>query len=447
MPRNNVVITGLGVVSSIGIGGEAFFQALLDKQSGIRSLAERTDDGPKPGACTEPAGIWIGGPILDFEPKQYVRPRKALKVMCREIQTVFAAAQLAIEHAGLSDDLPADPEGTVKPHDIGTVFGSEIFYGPSTEMQDAIVGCFREDGSIDESVFGGIAMKEMMPLWMLKYLPNMPACHVGISVNAHGPNNSLVLGDISGPAAMVEAASCIERGIAEVMFTGASGTRINTTRIIHHRDLPIPEVSSPVAHSSRPYDPESKGVVGGEAAAILILEQPERAAERGAKPIARMVSSASRFIPSKGMGLPLRSGEVNTDSRGSSEAIRLAAEAALADAEVTADQIGLVVGHAMGDPSADAAESAAIQAVVPGRPVTAPIASLGHTGAASGSVGLIVGTLALANGTVPPTIQSPTTSSEVGLRDEAEKMDGDYVLCLSHNTEGNAMAILLGKAE
>src|SRR5210317_378824 len=115
MPRSNVVITGLGVVSSIGIGGESFFQSLLAKRSGIRSLADRTDEGAKPPETGELDGIWIGGPILDFEPKQFVRPRKALKVMCREIQTAYAATQLAIDHAELTAAFPAEPAGVLEP--------------------------------------------------------------------------------------------------------------------------------------------------------------------------------------------------------------------------------------------------------------------------------------------------------------------------------------------
>jgi 3-oxoacyl-[acyl-carrier-protein] synthase II len=448
MPRHNVIITGVGVVSSIGIGGDAFFQALLEKRSGITSLSDRTDGGARPGPCPEPAGIWIGGPIVEFDAKQYVRPRKAMKVMCREIQTAFAASQLAIENAGLSDLLPADPDRSLKPQDVGTVFGSEMFYGPQTELEDAIVGCMREDGSIDASIFGGVAVKEIMPLWMLKYLPNMPACHVGISVNAQGPNNTLVLGDVSGPAAMIEAASCIERGIAQVMITGASGTRINTTRINYRGDLPIPEVFDPVSQSSRPHDPASIGVVGGEAAATLVLEHPEHASKRGAKPLAQIVSSASRFVASNAMHQPLRSSELSgAGSRGSADAIRLAAEAALASADLRPDQIGLIVSHGMGEPQIDAAEREALASVVPGRPSTAPIAALGHTGAASGEISLVVAALALASGTVPPTIRTDTTSSEIGFRNDPEPMEGNHVLCLSHTTEGSATAIILAKAE
>ncbi len=225
MPRSNVVITGMGVVSSIGIGCDAFFQALLDRRSGITSLANRTDEGPGPGEADVPPGLWVGGPITDFDAKQYVRPRKALKVMCREIQTAFAASQLAVESAGLGEALPADPAGSVKPSELGTVFGSEMYYGPPREMEDTIRACLRDDGSFDATKFGGAAMKQIMPLWMLKYLPNMPACHVGIALNAQGPNNSVVLGDVSGPAAVIEAASCIDRGIAKIMIAAASGTR------------------------------------------------------------------------------------------------------------------------------------------------------------------------------------------------------------------------------
>ena len=283
--------------------------------------------------------------------KQYVRPRKALKVMCREIQTAFAASQIAVESAGLADQLPAEPGGRWKPSELGTVFGSEMFYGPPKEMEDTIRACLSDEGRFDDSKFGAAAMKQIMPLWMLKYLPNMPACHVGIALNAHGPNNSVVLGDVSGPAAVIEAVSCIERGIAKLMIAGATGTRISTTRMNYRGDLPIPELFDPIEFSSRPHDPTSKGVVGGEGAATLVLETSQHAAQRDIKPIARIVAYASRFVPSQGMHRALRSNALNDlGARGSSKAIRLAIDAALDDAGISSQQIALVVSHAMGDP-------------------------------------------------------------------------------------------------
>ena len=447
MPQSNVVITGTSVVSSIGIGDDEFFQALLNGESGVRFLTERTDDGPMPGADFTPAGLSIGAPILDFDPKQYVKPRKALKVMCREIQTAFAASQLAAENAGLGEDLPAEAGGRLQPQDIGTVFGSEMFYGPSLEMEDAIRACMDSQGVVNAGMFGNAALKNIMPLLMLKYLPNMPACHVGIAMNAHGPNNTQVLGDVSAPAALIEAASCIERGLAKVMITGASGTRISTTRLNYRGDLPIPDIYDPVEHSARPHDPESLGTVGGEGAASLVLENASFAKMRDHAPIARIASYASRFSPSHSMTRGRSTDLQPIDLRGSANSIQLAIKAAIEDGNIQASDIGLVISHAMGDPSMDFAEATAIESLLPNCPVTAPMASIGHTGAASGGFGLAVGVQAIQNDTIPPTIRVATTSPAIAFTSKPQKLQGNYVLCLSHTSEGAAWAILLGRAQ
>ncbi len=444
MPQSNVVITGVGVVSSIGIGADPFFQALLGKCSGITSLANRSDNGPKPDRTSKPPGLWIGGPVIDFDPKQHVRPRKALKVMCREIQFAFAASQLAIEHAGLEPLLPATDDGPLAPSSVGTVFGAEIFYGPPIEMEDAIRDCLREDGTVDPSRFGNAAMKHVMPLWMLKYLPNMPACHVGISINAQGPNNSLVLGDVSGPAALIEASNCLERGLASIMLSGACGTRIGATRMNYTGDLPIAEVYRTPDRSARPFDPQSRGVVGGEAAATLVLETREQVEARNGKPLARLCSYASRFVPSRNMHQRLRStARDQIEMRGSQKAIELAMLAAIEDAAIDPSRIGLVISHAMGDPSVDHQERQALATTLPGVPVTATIAALGHTGAASSMIDVATGVLAIAHHTIPPTATTDTTPTDVGLLDEAAPLREDHVLVISHTTSGHATAIIL----
>ena len=443
MPRSNVVITGLGVVSSIGIGGDAYFQGLLEQQSGVTSLANRSDEGAKPSESDALEGQWIGGPIIEFDAKQYVRPRKALKVMCREIQTAFAASQLAIDEAGLAESFPASETGALKPMDIGTVFGSEMFYGPPSDMTDAIRHSVDEEGEFDPARFGVAAMKNVMPLWMLKYLPNMPACQVGIALNAHGPNNTLVLGDVSGPAATVEAVSCIERGIAKVMIAGATGTRVNTTRMNYRHDLPLASVFDPIERSARPHDLESAGVVGGEAAASLVLESREHAASRDANPIAKLVSYASCFVASGGMKRSERSVALESGVRGSAPALKLAIELALKDGDLQPEQVGLVVSHAMGDPVMDGAERAALQEVLPGVPVVAPTAAIGHTGAASGTMGIVTGVLALAKKMIPPTPSTTTTASDAGFVTEPEPLTKEAVVCLSQTSEGSATAIVL----
>ena len=438
MPRSSIDITGLGVVSSIGIGTEAFFESLLKKRSGIRSLAVRTDDGAKPPEDELSDGFWIGGPIIDFEPKQFVRPRKSLKVMCREIQTAFAASQLAIDHAGLADLLPADESGQIDPAMLGTVFGSEMFYGTPVEVVDAVQACRDGDGEVDAARFGSAAMKNIMPLWMLKYLPNMPACHIGIAINSQGPNNSLVLGDVSGPAATIEATSCIERGVADVMIAGATGSRISTTRLNYRGNLPLAAPFNPIEHSSRPHDPESAGVVGSEGAAAVVLESAEHRQQRGGKRLAELVAYANCFVPSEGF-----SKGTTTGNRGARQAIQQAIEVVLQDADIKASDIGIVVSHASGDVQSDASELAAVRAVLAGRPVVAPIASIGHAGAASGAFELATAILSLMHGTVPPTIGAGTYGNEVGFRDEAEPLNGDHALCITHTAEGNAIVLVL----
>jgi 3-oxoacyl-[acyl-carrier-protein] synthase II len=441
MPRSNAVITGLGIVSSIGIGSDAFWNSLIARRSGICSLAQRTDDGATPAVGQETEGLWIGGPILDFDAREFVRPRKALKVMCREIQTAFAASQLAINDADLDSQLPAAEAGQILPHQVGVVFGSEMFYGTPAEMVDAVKDCRGADDVIAEGQFGAAAMKNIMPLWMLKYLPNMPACHVGIAVNSHGPNNTLVLGDVSGPAATIEAASYIDRGIASVVIAGATGTRISTTRLNYRGNLGIAATYDPIQHSSRPHDPTSVGVVGGEGAAAAILESNAHATARRARVLARLVSHANCFAPSEA----IRSGSPHAEL-GSSTAIATAIEIALRDAQLRPQDIGLVVSHGMGQPDCDRAEQIALRAKLPEQAVVAPIASIGHTGAAAGAMQLVTAVLAVVHQKVPPTIQVASTLSEIGLRAAAEPLRGSHALCLTHTGEGCATALVIGPA-
>lgn len=456
MPRNKAVITGLGVLCSIGTGSEEYFEALLAGKSGIRSLADRTDDEAKPGTVNKPGGLWIGGPIVDFEAKQHVKPRKALKVMCREIRTAYVASQIAVQHAGLDQSLPASLDGKVLPADVATIFGGEMYYGPPLEMRDSILACFDQE-TIDPETneptlhvgkFGAAAKKEVMPLWMLKFLPNMPACHVGISVNAHGPNNTQVVGDTSGPAALIESISCIERGLAKVVINGVAGTRISTTRMNYRNDLPIGESIEPVELSSRPHDPDSVGVIGGEAAGVLIVESIQHAKERGANVLAAAVGYASRFVGSGAMTSGKRTAEVSdSECRGSSKAIRLAIDAALADAAITAEQVGLIVSHGGGDPVIDAAERAAIAGDFDEVPMIAPIGAIGHTGAASGQMAIITGVLCLMHKKIPPTINASRSSAGANLLEHATQLQSDYVLCLSHTSEGNAVAVVLSTVD
>ena len=201
--NDQVVITGLGVVSPIGVGNQAFRQSLLDGRSGVRRI-------PLPGGNDLPPSI--GGYIPDFDVKDRVRPRKALKVMSRDIQMAFAAADLAVQEACIL-------RSGIEPERLGIVFGTDLIPCELDEIAPAVRGCLI-DGEFDFRRWGRRAMADLYPLWLLKYLPNMPACHIGIALDAQGPNNTLTLGEISGLCAVAEAVRVIQRGQADVMICG-----------------------------------------------------------------------------------------------------------------------------------------------------------------------------------------------------------------------------------
>ena len=462
MPTSQVVITGIGVVSAVGLRRQQFWESILHGRSGIIPLSERTDGDVDLPAATRPPGTTIGGAVTDFDPKQWVRPRKALKVMCREIQTAFAASQMAIEDAGLVEQLPATPDGFPRPERIGTVFGSEMFYGRPDEMLDALRDCIGPDHRVDPSRFGGAAIKQVMPLWMLKYLPNMPACHVGIAINAQGPNNTLVLGDVSGPAAIIEAVSCLRRGLADLVVAGAVGTRINATRINYRGDVPLALTNDPPAEACRPHDPAATGTVGGEGAASIILETADAARQRGATPLAEVVASASRFHASAairrrsqrldGPGSARRHSDDKASSptrqhadtgRGAWRAVAAAIEAVLDDSGIDASRVGLIVGHAMGDPETDTAERNGLANRFPDTPVFTPIPGIGHCGAASGMFGIAAAAAAIAAGIAPPTVNARFAPADANLLSQPTPLGGDHVLCLTQTSEGACTAVLL----
>ena len=169
---NEIAITGIGVVSPSGIGRDPFLQSLRDQKSGV-SLRPGFEDSRSP--------LRIAGVITDFEPKLYVKPRKSLKVMCRPIQFGFAASAMALEQAKVHD-ADFDPDRK------GTIFGAEAFYANPNEVADVFRKCLVNQ-VYDHNQWGSFAMREIEPLWMLKYLPNMVASHVSISFDARGPSN------------------------------------------------------------------------------------------------------------------------------------------------------------------------------------------------------------------------------------------------------------------
>ena len=281
--RPRVVITGVGVVSPLGIGPEAFWESLCQQRSGVDVL---------PAVAALDLPLRIGAAVKDFDPKQYVKPRKALKVMSREIQMGFAAASMAVEHAGWQP-------GQLPPDRTGVLFASDMLYCEPTESVSAYGHC-TENGKFHAEQWGGVFMSELYPLWMLMYLPNMVACHIGIAHDARGPNNTICQGEASSLLALIEAAGIIERGHADVMITGGSSSRMTATSMLYRgMDRLSHRIDSPQS-ACRPFDATRDGAVNGEGAAAFVLEREEFATARGAKILARVAGWGMAFAPPSG---------------------------------------------------------------------------------------------------------------------------------------------------
>ncbi|MEX0675425.1 MAG: beta-ketoacyl-[acyl-carrier-protein] synthase family protein [Pirellulales bacterium] len=371
-----VVITGVGAVSPIGIGYDRVRQSLEGGQSGVRRLG--TFDTPE-------FPVRIGGEVVDFDAKQYVAARKSLKVMSRSIQLAFASAQMAVDQSGVATS-------GVSPERFGVDFGADMIQIEPDELAGAFRPCL-DDGRFDFARWDERAMGEMFPLWLLKYLPNMPACHVAIAHDARGPNNTIVLAEASSLLAIAEGTRVIERGGADVMIVGGTGSRLHplTWAFRDNVQLLSPRTERP-EQVVRPFDAARDGMVYGEGAAAFVLESRPNAVARGAKILARILGFANAF-------------EACTPGKSfSGGAIRSAIRQSLRDARLEPDDVGHVNAHGLSTRLHDRAEAQAIRDTLDDVPVTAPKSYFGNLGAGTGAVELLATLAAFETGRVPKTL-------------------------------------------
>jgi 3-oxoacyl-[acyl-carrier-protein] synthase II len=414
--QRQVVITGTGVVCPIGIGKPAYWQALETGTSGV---------GPMTLFNASQLPVTFGGEIKNFQPKEFVTPRKSLKVMCREIQTGFAAARLALDDGRLA-------EGTVDPERLGVVLGSEMFYCDLEEMSEPFRGAV-VDGQFQMERWGPHGMNKLYPLWLLMYLPNMVACHIAIPFDARGPNNTLTIGEAGSLSAIIEAVRVIQRGHADVMLAGGTGSRINVTPLVHRDRRPLSHRQDDPAAACRPFDADRDGMVNGEGAAAFLLEAQEHAEARGATIQARIL----------GCGLSFEGGP-KPDGSG----IRRALRAAMNEAALTPDQIGHVNAHGAATIDDDRREAAAIQAVLGDVPVTAPKSFFGNLGAGGGAVELAASLLAFEHDRVPFTrnYQRPDPHCPLRVvRDQPLTGRPHSAVALNHSSTGQCAALILAE--
>ena len=371
-----IVITGLGVVSPIGIGIEPFWESLVRGVSGVR-VREQFAETDLP--------FRIAAPVTGFDPKQYVKPRKALKIMCDPIKFACAAAAMAVEQAGIE----ANTDRDVDPNRIGTVVGTETFFADPSEVADVFHRCMvGKDYQHDR--WGELAIREIRPLWMLKYLPNMAASHVSIALDARGPSNSICQGEASSMLALIEAANLIRRGAVDVAVVGGTGSQMALTSMLYHGVQNLSDRIQEPELACRPFERDRDGMVVGQGSGAIVIESGDHARARGAKILATLVGHSSGYA------------QVGSDSFGA--AFEACIGESLERADLKTADIGMINANASGSVDGDAIEAAALSKVFGDCPVTASKGNFGNLGPGTSMVELIAGILSLQNQVVPGTL-------------------------------------------
>lgn len=417
---DEVVITGLGVVSPIGIGRDRFWASLVEGRSGVRPIRQ-FDVSAMP--------VRIGAEVEDFQPAAYVAKRKSLKLMSRDAQLGVAASSLACRDAGLR-------RGAIDPERLGVVLGADRVSLNPNECEATYRPCVTGPGFDFRRWREGMA--GTFPLLFLKVLPNMIASHVAIEQDARGPNNTMHQGELSALLTVCEACRTIERGAADVMIVGGASSQVNPFDWVRHCVLGIlSRRNDDPAAVLRPFDAGRDGQVLGEGAAAMILESRRHAEARGAEIRARVLGSATATVPRR------------NGNGGSWAGLARAMAEALARAGLEPDELGHVKAHGLSTVDDDRLESRALAEVVPNVPVFAPKSYFGNLGAASGAVEMAASVLALESGLVPATLNYERPDPECPIRPIAGgpmRPRSTTAMMVNWTPMGQAAAVVIGSA-
>jgi 3-oxoacyl-[acyl-carrier-protein] synthase II len=396
--ERRVVITGLGIVSPIGIGLDAFWTALNEGRGGVGTIEAFPSEGLPTSAV---------GEVKGFDAKAYALPKykrtlvKSLKYMARDIQLAVAAAIMAVDDAGLVD-------GGVDPTRLGVDLGAGLISSELDELAPAITHATKAAGRFDYHAYGREGIPMIPPIWLLKYLPNMLACHISILVDCQGPSNTITEAEAASCLAIGEATRIIARGRADLMITGGADSKIHPLSLVRMSLLEqMSGWKGEPSKACKPFDARRDGTVPGEGAGILILEEREHALKRGARIYGEILGFGS--------GCDARpEGGLDPDGIGT----EIALAAALRDSGIAPGDIGHVNAHGLGTQVADLAESRAFRRVFGPEsrvPVTALKGYFGNMVSGCGAVELIGSLLGVNRGLIPPVLNCDEPDPACGL--------------------------------
>src|SRR5579883_3128962 len=381
-----VVVSGLGVVAPNGVGKDAFWQACVDGHSGIGPI--RSFD-----ASNHP--IRVAGEVLDFDPEPFIpdRFRKSVKVMGRAAKFGIGAAGLAVADSGL--DL-----AQLDPTRFGVVMGAGLVPMDLGELAPLLARACMEDGEFDETKLPDPNRPDapLFPLWLLKYLPNMAAANISMAFNCQGPNNTVVTACVAGTQAVGEAFRLIAHGEADVMLAGGADSRIDPLLLLAYTALGTLSRSERCpCERSRPFDRLRDGFVISEGAAVLVLEEFEKAKARGATVYAEVKGFGSSFDA-------FSVTKPDPEGKGGARAIT----SALTEARVDPSEVGYINAHGTSTRLNDAMETAAVKRVFGEAARDVQLSSIksmiGHSIGAAGAIEAAALAMSLKTQVYPPTI-------------------------------------------
>ncbi|WP_437185459.1 beta-ketoacyl-[acyl-carrier-protein] synthase family protein [Planctomicrobium sp. SH668] len=418
-----VVITGVGVISPVGIGKDAFWMNLAAGKSGIAPLKSFASQNLPSKLAAE---------IHDFNPLDYIYQKKYLKVMSRDIQLGVSAASMAMRDAGLT-------RGSIAPERMGVEFGAgHIAFSPE-ELSSAA----RQftDGTTSEgeeySRWGEESLGKIAPLWLLRQLPNMPACHVAIEFDARGPNNTITSADASALLALQEAVRVINRDQADVMIVGACSSNINPLDIARISLIDSLSRQNDPEHGCRPFDRDRDGTIVGEGSAVFVVERYSHAVARGAHIYCDIMGV--------GAGCDGRGQENTSHGRGLTSAMNNA----MRQAGISPRDLGHINAHGKSTRRDDWVEARAYHESLGLQtdrvPVTALKSYFGNFDAGSGAVELAGSILALQHGELPATLnyKHPDPLCRLNVAREPIRLRSNIAMSVNRTSMGQSAAAII----
>ena len=390
-----VVVTGLGIVSPIGIGKEAFWSACREGASGVGPIRSFDASGHP---------VKIAAEVKEFDVLPYlpVSQRKSIKVMSRAMQFAVGAASLAVTDSGL--DLQKE-----NPESLGVVMGTGIVPVDLSELAAAIKEACDDEGHLQIDKLGQTGRSALFPLWILRQLPNMVAAHISLALNAQGPNSTITTACAAGTQAIGEGFRLIGRGDADIVLAGGADSRQDPLLLLAYTALgALSRADRPPAEVSRPFDGRRDGFVLGEGAGVLVLEEFEHAKARGAQIYSEVLGYGSSF-DAYAVTKP------DPEARGAARAL----EWALREARLDCQDIDYINAHGTSTRLNDLMETTAVKRVFGEKARKLPLSSIksmiGHLIGAAGAVEAAALALTLQEGVLPPTINQTTPDPECDL--------------------------------